>query len=79
MHYIFYGAESFNQNIGGWDVSNIVDMRSMFEGATALMEILVTGIHHQQPISAGCSKMPARLIRHRRLEYLFGRNCDGYV
>ena len=27
---MFYGAESFNQNIGNWDVSNVEYMNQMF-------------------------------------------------
>ena len=26
----FYGAVSFNQPIGGWDVGNVIDMNNMF-------------------------------------------------
>ena len=30
---MFLGATSFNQNIGGWDVSNVTKMVNMFKGA----------------------------------------------
>jgi surface protein len=33
MAYMFAGARTFNQPIGNWDVSNVVDMKSMFDRA----------------------------------------------
>ena len=30
MRYMFYNALRFNQNISGWDVSNVTDMDCMF-------------------------------------------------
>jgi surface protein len=32
---MFHGAERFNQNLTGWDTSNVVDFEAMFEGAKA--------------------------------------------
>ena len=32
---LFYGCTSFNQDIDGWDTSNVTNMLGMFEGATA--------------------------------------------
>ena len=32
---MFLGAAAFNQDIGGWDVSAVMDMRGMFQGAAA--------------------------------------------
>ena len=30
MRAMFEGTESFNQDVGKWDVSNVTDMRDMF-------------------------------------------------
>ncbi len=35
MSYMFYGAYSFNGNIGSWDTSSVGDMSSMFDGASS--------------------------------------------
>jgi surface protein len=32
--YMFYGATSFNQDIGGWNVGNVTNMEGMFNNAT---------------------------------------------
>jgi surface protein len=40
MYYMFYLAVDFNQDIGGWIVSNVLDMNSMFAGATAFNQDL---------------------------------------
>ena len=34
MNRMFYLANSFNQNIGGWNVSAVTDMDMMFNGTT---------------------------------------------
>jgi len=40
--YMFYGATSFNQNISGWDVSNVIDMGAMFYNATSFNQNIST-------------------------------------
>merc|ERR1712061_415433 len=35
MNYMFYGATTFNQNIGGWGTLLVKDMSRMFKGAAA--------------------------------------------
>ena len=35
LKYMFWGAEVFNHDIGGWDVSNVTNMSDMFHFATA--------------------------------------------
>ncbi|MCZ2130150.1 MAG: BspA family leucine-rich repeat surface protein [Bacteroidia bacterium] len=35
MSELFYDATNFNNKIGGWDVSNVTNMASMFRGASA--------------------------------------------
>jgi len=34
MSYMFYNATSFDQNIGGWNVENVVNFTNMFDGVT---------------------------------------------
>ena len=36
MYAMFYGAESFNQDLSGWNVEKCKDMGEMFNGANKL-------------------------------------------
>ena len=38
MYSMFYGADSFNQDISGWDVSSVNDMMYMFDNADSLSD-----------------------------------------
>jgi surface protein len=33
LHELFYGATSFNGDVGNWNTSNVIDMSNMFDGA----------------------------------------------
>jgi surface protein len=37
---MFSSCQAFNQNIGGWNVSNVTNMDSMFEGSTSFNQDL---------------------------------------
>jgi len=38
MYAMFYDAEMFNQDIGGWDVDQVTSYDEVFTGATAMEE-----------------------------------------
>jgi surface protein len=40
MYRIFSESEAFNQDISGWDVSNVTDMKGMFLNTTAFNQDL---------------------------------------
>ena len=40
MSLLFYGAETFNQAIGNWDLSKVTTVHSMFYGATSFNQNL---------------------------------------
>ena len=40
MSAMFYGAETFNQVIGNWDVTKVTIVHSMFYGATSFNQDL---------------------------------------
>jgi surface protein len=40
MSAMFYGAETFNQAIGNWDLSKVTNVHSMFYGATSFNQNL---------------------------------------
>ena len=40
MRWVFYTARSFNQPLNKWNVSDVKDMESMFEGASSFNQPL---------------------------------------
>ncbi len=44
MGYMFRYAKGFNQDLSGWDVSGVKDMRGMFEGAEEYNNGLASGV-----------------------------------
>ena len=40
MSYMFQGSTAFNQDIGNWDTSKVIDMKYMFFQATAFNQNL---------------------------------------
>jgi surface protein len=59
MSLLFYNATSFNQPIGGWDVSNVTDMWGMFKGASAFNQDIggwnVSSVTHMYAMFSGAT------------------------
>lgn len=88
ISYMFAGANSFNQDISGWNVSNVTNMSGMFEGAnsfnqplndwdvsnvTDMYKMFYYAISFNQNLSMWCvSKIPST-------PYEFDYNADNWT
>ena len=56
---MFYGCESFNQDISSWDVSNVKDMSYMFYGCKLFNQDIsnwdVSNVSNKELIFSYCS------------------------
>ena len=85
MKFMFWGAESFNQPLNNWNVSNVEDMEGMFAGAQSFNQPLnnwnVSNVWYMEAMFAGAQSFNhsgAKLTRARVPRTVNGTGHERY-